>query len=172
MRKDEHLKIIKEFEDEINTLQKRINELKIESTKYEFDAKLHLFISEQRREMIADMMEKGLKNMNYMTQYDSKVKSFQKEVIDRITLDDEKFKSLKNFIQTVFPSAILEQKNFPVKTNIDDENLSNTFVGEGGEIYTPQHVVDIAILIMKKQNEKLKEILGEDNDYNLGADED
>ena len=172
MRKDEHLKIVKEFEDELNKLQQRINELKIESTKYEFDAKLHLFVSEQRREMINEMMEKGLKNMNYMAQYDSKVKDFQKEVINRITLDDEKFKSLKNFIQTVFPSAIMEQKNFPIQTNIDDENLSNTFVGEDGEIYTPQHVVDIAILIMKKQNEKLKEILGEDDDYDLGSNED
>jgi len=172
MRKEEHLKIIKKFEDTVAKMQIRINELKIESTKFEFDAKLHVFISDQRREMIAEMMEKGLKNMNYMTQYDTKVKNFQKEAMDRITLDDEKFGMLKDFIRNSFPKTIMEQKNIPIippKSN--NKELSRTFVGEGGEIYTPQHVVDIAILIMKKQNEKLKEIFG-DTDFDLGSDED
>lgn len=169
MKKDEHLKIVSKFEAEIQKLQKRIGELKIESTKYEFDAKLYLFIAEQRNVMITEMKEHGLKNMNYLADYDKKVQNYQKQVSDRLNSDDEKFNQLREYIKDNFPEATMK----PINTNTQksksksksNKDLSNTFIGEGGEVYAPFHVVDIAILIMERQLKKLKEILGgDDND--------
>ena len=167
MKKDDHLKIVNKLETEIRKLQKRIGELKIESTKYEFDAKLHLFIAEQRNLMITEMKEHGLKNMNYMAAYDKKVQDYQKQVANRLNIDDEKFNQLREYIRDAFPDATMKpiNMNFPKSKNASKKDLSNTFIGEGGEVYAPHHVVDIAIMIMQGQIKKLNEILGgDDND--------
>ena len=162
MRKDEHLKIVKEFEDKIQDLEKEILELKSKNTKSEFDSKLNRFIADQRHDVISEVMSKNINNINYMKEYDKRAKEFYKNSMERINLDDEKFGALRDYIRITFPSAIVEMKPEDMHTS-KKKDLSHTFIGEQGEIYKPYHVVDLAMMIMKTQKEKLNELLGNDD---------
>ena len=172
MRKDEHLKIVKELEDKIKELEKKISELKVKNTKSEFDSKLNRFIADQRSDALKEVLSKNINNTNYMIKYDKEAKQYFKNSMDRINLDDEKFGALRDFIRQTFPKAIVEMKQEDIPNKSDDDSLSQTFIGEQGEVYKPYHVVDLAILIMNTQKQKLKEILGGDDDFNINNNED
>jgi hypothetical protein len=88
MRKDEHLKIIKKFDDKIRNLEKKILELKDKNTKLEFDSKLNRFIAAQRHDVISEVMSKNINNINYMKEYDKRAKEFYKNSMERINLDN------------------------------------------------------------------------------------
>jgi hypothetical protein len=172
MRKDEHLKIVKELEDKIQELEKEIFELREKNTKSEFESKLNRFIADQRRDALNEVLSKNVSNTNYMIKYDKEAKKFFKDSMQRIQLDDEKFNALRDYIKKTFPQAIIEIKPEDMPKNSDNDNLSQTFIGEHGEVYKPYHVVDLAILIMNTQKQKLKEILGGEDDFNVDNNED
>jgi hypothetical protein len=168
MRKDEHLKIVGEFEATIKELKEEILDLRKITSKSDFEARLSKLIADQRLDMVHDVMSKNITSLKNMKHYDKQVQDYYNQSMARITLDDMKFNTLKNFIKHTFPNAVVEMKpNSPLPPEIVDEKLSNTFIGENGEIFVPQHIIDIAILIMNKQRDQLKEMLGDgyfDND--------
>lgn len=163
MRKKEHEKIIKEFNDNIKKLELRIHELKIESDKNKIDAKINLFIANQKRDVIDKMMELRLKDMNYFSEYDEKVRHNQKQICDRINMDNEKFELLKKYIIDAFPKFISNGNETMSIESKSNKELSKTYIGPEGQVYTPFHIIDIAILIMKTQIKKLNDIFGENN---------
>jgi hypothetical protein len=62
----------------------------------------------------------------------------------------------------------MKKEDIPTSKHKD---LSHTFIGEQGEIYKPYHVVELAMMIMKTQKEKLNELLGND-DFDINDFED
>jgi len=166
MRKDEHLKIVTKLKAEIEILQKRIAELSAENVKLDFDSKLNRLLSDQRADALNKMLSTNINNLKGFAKFDTQFKNFYKESMERINLDNEKFDALTDYIKKTFPDAIVEMKPEPREKRKDDEKLSQTFIGENGEVYKPFHVVDLAILIMNTQKEKLKEITGDDFDIN------
>lgn len=162
MRKDEHLKIVGEFETTIKKLEEEILDLRKITSKSDFEAKLSKLVADQRLDMVHEVMSKNIVSLKNMKQYDKQVQDYYQKSMARITLDDMKFDALKNYIKHTFPNAVMEIKpDVPPPTEIVDEKLSNTYVGENGEIFVPQHIIDIAILIMNKQRDQLKEMLGD-----------
>lgn len=164
MKKEDHLKIVEKLESQIQVLQNRIAELSAESSKFAFDLKIQQVIADQRRELINKMLSSNLKNLNYMLEYDKKNKDMFQKYVERIEEDNQKFDALIDYIKKTFPQAVMPAKDNPDKFQAPtDENLSQTFIGQNGEIYSPHHVVDLAIMIMNSQYKKLKEILGQDD---------
>lgn len=164
MRKEEHTKIVSGLEAEIKILQNRIGELSKINGQLDFDCKLHKFIADQRIETINKMMSNSINNLKNLSEYEKQFTEFYKQSMERINDDNKKFDELRNYIKKTFPSSIVDLPSFKQNKQMDDEKLSQSVVGENGEIYKSYHIIDAAILIMDNYKNKLKEILGDDDD--------
>lgn len=160
MRKDEHLKIVNGLEAKIQELERQISDLKNSNSKFEFEAKLNKFIADQRLDAINEVLAKNVNDLKNMKAYDQKVKEYYSKSMARIKLDDEKFIQLKNYIKESFPDSVIELNGNSEEIKKSDKDLSDVYIGEGGRVYQPFHIIDIAILIMRNQRQRLNDILG------------
>jgi len=169
MKKEDHIKIVRELELKINELEKHVLEVMAVNAKLHGQVELKDFIVQEKTKSVKEILARNINAANFLAKYDKDVKEFRKNSVERMKMSDIKFFELQNYITKTFPTLVVNMKQDEIKKE-KDENLSDTFIGEHGEIYKPQHIVDVAIVILDMQRKKLKEILGDDN-LNKDTDE-
>lgn len=85
--------------------------------------------------------------------------NLKKQVLD----DMNKFNELHVFISTRFPDTILSNDKIP-KQQLPDSELSDTLIGEGGKVYTPKHVINLAIMLIESLLKTIDDITGKSSD--------
>lgn len=154
MRKEEHIKIV-------NELQLKIKELEKQNVVYQSFIDDFRFLKDEYRDKLDEMAEDLYSKDLLITVYKKNIK----DLTERIIESEKKQIELLSFLKDTFPffmnnDTILENDVDLPPDISDDVDLSSSFIGENGKIYSPMNVIDMAMFMLKMQNEQIKKMGG------------
>ena len=154
---------------ELEDLKKENEQLKTKNIELEFTSKLNRFLADQRAGTIRELLESQTELLR-RTLHSDENKIILK-MIERIKLDNEKYDELQKYLLKSFPKVLKVQKKDDKqkeKPKSDRDDLSQTYIDENGNVYAPQHIIDVAIILISQLKKQIEEILG--NDYSSEED--
>lgn len=146
---------------ELDDLKKENGELKTKNIELEFTSKLTRFLADQRAETIHKLLESHTELLK-RTLHSDENKIILK-MVERIKLDNEKYDELQKYLLKSFPKALkVKKKDETEQPKTDRDDLSQSYIDENGNMYAPQHIIDITIILMSALKKQIEDILGDD----------
>ncbi len=148
---------------EIDDLKKINEELKIKIVELEFTSKLNKFIADQRAEIIKEILEEQKDVLKKTLVSDEK--TIIKKMLERIQADNEKYDKLQNYLIKTFPKVVKTRKNNDIKSQKQtNENLSQSYIDENGNMYASTHIIDVTISLISKLKKLVDDMLDENDE--------
>lgn len=151
---------------ELEDLKKENESLKLKILELEFAVKLARFMADTRAGTINKMVQEKIVEVREIISE----RDLVKKMLERIKMDNEKYEDLRDYLLKSFPHILkspekidknLEKNKIETKRD-DGIDLSQTYVGENGQVYAPQHIIDVTMVVIEKLKKQIEDILGTD----------
>lgn len=147
---------------ELEDLKKLNEELRAKIMELEFTSKLNRFIADQRADTINKLLESQTNFLKKTLMSDEK--EIIRKMLKRIQVDNEKYDELQKYLMKTFPKILKIKKNEDIKPQEQArDDLSQSYIDENGNMYTPKHIIDVAMILMSQLKKQIEDILG--NEY-------
>jgi len=150
---------------ELDDLKKENKELQAKIVSLEFESKLNRFLADKRADTIRELLQSH-NDLLKRTLHSEESKVLIK-LIERIKLDNEKYDELQKYLMKTFPKILKIRKNENTDSPTSNrDDLSTTYIGEDGNVYAAQHIIDVTMIIINSLKKQLEDVLGsgyEDN---------